>query len=96
MPHGTEHRLSMHAAFIHRREGYSCASTVDDNQDVDEFPLLLQANEVRELIEVAQQQGFSAAGLARHLIRDYLLWLRSDFVRALGQKQRRQAPGETR
>jgi hypothetical protein len=50
----------------------SSASAVGNNEEIQEFPLLLEWTAVRELIEAAQQQGLSAASLARALIRDYL------------------------
>ena len=93
MPRRKEHRFPMYATFVRSHEAPSFESTVDDNQDVEEFPLLLKASEVRELIEVARQQGLSAAGLARCLIRDYLLWIQSDSGTALRQELRRQVPG---
>ncbi|MBV8461809.1 MAG: hypothetical protein JO368_00840 [Acidimicrobiales bacterium] len=43
-----------------------------DAQDIEEFPLLLPSDEVRALIDAARQQGLSATGLARRLVRDYL------------------------
>jgi hypothetical protein len=48
------------------------ASAVLGNEDIQEFPLLLEGSVVRELIEAARQQGLSAASLARCLIRNYL------------------------
>jgi hypothetical protein len=68
----------------------------DDNKDVEELRLLLQTSEVRELAEAARQEGLTAAGLAHYLIRDFLLWMRSDLGKALGRKQRRLAHGEER
>jgi hypothetical protein len=43
-----------------------------ESQDVEEFPLLLSSSDVRDLIDVARQQGVSAVGLARQLVTDYL------------------------
>jgi len=43
-----------------------------DLPDIEEFPLLLPTADVSDLIELARRQGLSAAGLARHLICDYL------------------------
>jgi hypothetical protein len=54
-------------------ENHSSPLTANDDQDVEEFPLLLPPSDVRELIQAARRQGLSAPGLARHLIRDYLL-----------------------
>lgn len=96
MPRRTELRFPMHAAPVDALEVHSSEPTVDDNNDVEAFPLLLQPSEVRELIEAARQEGLSAAGLARYLIRDYLLWMRSDFGRALGRQLRRLSPGAER
>lgn len=44
----------------------------DDPDDVEEFPVLLQSGDVRELIAAARQLGLSATGLARLLVRSYL------------------------
>jgi hypothetical protein len=55
-------------------ENHSALPAADD--DVEQFPLLLHPNEVRELIDAARQQCWSAAGLARYLIRNYLFWIR--------------------
>jgi hypothetical protein len=79
MAHRTELKFPRHAALVDPFEVPSAEPTLDDNNDVEEFPLLLQPDEVRELIAAARREGLSAAGLARYLIRDYLLWTRSDF-----------------
>jgi tmRNA-binding protein len=57
--------------------------------------LLLQTSEMRELTQAARQEGLTAAGLAHYLIRDYLLWMRSDLGQALGRQQRGLISGET-
>lgn len=44
----------------------------DETDDLEEFPVLLQSCDVRELIEAARKQGLSATGLARRLVRDFL------------------------
>ena len=44
----------------------------DDTDDLEEFPVLLQSCDVRDLIEAAQKRGLSATGLARRLVRDFL------------------------
>jgi hypothetical protein len=69
--------------------------STNDGYDVEEFAVLLRTSEVRELIDQAQQQGLSAAGLARHLICDYLHWISSDFGRSLRRKLGGLQPGET-
>ncbi len=51
---------------------YSTRPVLRDSEDVEEFPLLLQSDQVRALIEVAGHQGLTAVGLARRLIGDYL------------------------
>jgi hypothetical protein len=96
MARRTELRFPRHTALVDPLEVYSSELTLDDNRDVEEFPLLLQPDEVRELIAAARQEGLSAAGLARYLIRDYLLWTRSDFGKALGRQLRRWSPGDER
>jgi len=45
---------------------------IDDSDDLEEFPVLLQSGDVRELIAAARQLGLSATGLARLLVRNYL------------------------
>ena len=50
---------------------------IDQTEDIEEFPLLLQSRDVRDLIDAARQEGLTAAGLARRLIRDYLHHVRS-------------------
>jgi hypothetical protein len=45
---------------------------IDDTDDLEEFPVLLQSGDIRELIEAARQRGLSATGLARRLVRDFL------------------------
>jgi len=45
---------------------------LDDHDDLEEFPVLLQSGDVRELIAAARQLGLSATGLARLLVRNYL------------------------
>jgi hypothetical protein len=52
-------------------------SVLDETEDIEEFPLLLQSRDVRDLIDAARQEGLTAAGLARRLIRDYLHHVRS-------------------
>jgi hypothetical protein len=44
----------------------------DETDDLEEFPVLLQSCDVRELIEAARKRGISASGLARRLVRDFL------------------------
>jgi hypothetical protein len=65
MAHITDHWFPMRDAFVDRRQVHPSEPALDDNEDVEEFPLLLQASEVRELMEAARQQGLSAASLAR-------------------------------
>jgi len=43
-----------------------------ESQDIWEVELLLPADHVRDLIEVAHQQGLTAGALARQLIGNYL------------------------
>jgi hypothetical protein len=45
---------------------------IDDPDDLEEFPVLLQSCDVRDLIEAARKRGLSATGLARGLVRDFL------------------------
>ena len=45
---------------------------IDDSDDLEEFPVLLQSGDVRELIAAARQLGLSATGLVRVLVRSYL------------------------
>jgi len=45
---------------------------IDDYDDLEEFPVLLQSGDVRELIAASRQLGLSATGLARLLIRNNL------------------------
>ena len=51
-----------------------------DTEDIEEFPLLLQSGDVMALLEVARQEGLTAAGLARRLIGDYLRQTRSTLL----------------
>src|SRR4029450_5563371 len=44
----------------------------DETDDLEEFPVVLQSCDVRELSEVARKRGGSATGLARRLVRDFL------------------------
>jgi tmRNA-binding protein len=80
MARTTERRLAMHAAVIDPIR--------DDNQDVEELRLLLHTSEMRALTAAARPEGLTAAGLALHLIRDYLLWMQSDLGKAFGRNQR--------
>jgi hypothetical protein len=82
----------MRVVFIDPRQARSSESMLDE--DIEEFPLLLQPSEVRELVEAARQEGLSATGLARCLIRDYLLWVRSDLEKS--RRLRLVHPGEDR
>jgi hypothetical protein len=59
------------------READSSQLGFHDAEDVEEFPLQLQCEDVRALIETARHEGLSAAGLARRLIGDYLRQTRS-------------------
>jgi hypothetical protein len=45
----------------------------DETDDLEVFPVLLQSDDVRELIEAAQKRGLSATGLARRLVHQFLL-----------------------
>src|SRR5262245_6002721 len=47
--------------------------TPDETDDLEVFPVLLQTQDVRDLIEAAQRRGLSATGLARRLVHQYLL-----------------------
>jgi hypothetical protein len=47
-------------------------SVLGETEDIEEFPLLLQSGDVRDLIDAARQEGLTAAGLARRLICDHL------------------------
>ena len=53
-------------------ERLSSQPALHDREGLEEFPLLLRSDDATALIEVARQQGLSAAGLARRLICDYL------------------------
>ena len=44
----------------------------DETDDLEVFPVLLQREDVRDLIEAAQKRGLSATGLARRLVHQYL------------------------
>ena len=44
----------------------------DATDDLEEFPVLLQSGDVRDLIEAARKRGLSATALARRLVRDFL------------------------
>ncbi|MBV8487565.1 MAG: hypothetical protein JO161_04750 [Planctomycetaceae bacterium] len=92
----TDHRFPMRGALTDPRQVHSLKPALDDTTDLEEFPLLLQPSEVHELIEAARQEGLSAASLARWLIRDYLLWVRSDLGKAPSPKLRLRVPGEER
>jgi hypothetical protein len=48
----------------------------DETDDLEEFPVLLQSCDVRDLIEAARNRGLSATGLARRLVRDFLRRIR--------------------
>ena len=50
----------------------STALALADTDDIEEFPVLLASDDVRELIEAARRRGLSATGLARSLVRDFL------------------------
>jgi hypothetical protein len=43
----------------------------DETDDLEEFRVLLQSCDVRDLIEAARMRGLSATGLARRLVRDF-------------------------
>jgi len=58
----------------------SSQAALDNIKDIEEFPLLLQSSDVTALIETARQQGLTAAGLARRLIREYLRQARSTLL----------------
>jgi hypothetical protein len=60
-----------------RHTGRSATPVDHDTGDIEEFPLLLQTEDVSALIRVARQQGLCATGLARQVIHDYLLRMRS-------------------
>ena len=60
-----------------RHTGSSAEPAARDAGDIEEFPLLLQMEDVSALIQVARQQGLCATGLARRVIHDYLLQMRS-------------------
>ena len=44
----------------------------DETDDLEEFPVLLQSCDVRDLIDAARMRGLSATGLARRLVRAFL------------------------
>src|SRR5262245_49240169 len=44
----------------------------DDTDDLEEFAVLLQSSDGRDLIEAARKQGLSATELARRLVREFL------------------------
>ena len=67
-----------------------------DTEDIEEFPLLLPSGDVSALIEAAGQQGLCAAGLARLVIQDYLLRIRSALAKTTGRTHRRLVGGEGR
>ena len=52
--------------------GDSSYLAIDETDDLEEFPVLLQSGDVRDLIEAARKRGLSATGLARRLVRDFL------------------------
>jgi hypothetical protein len=58
------------------------------DEDIEEFPLLLQTRDVGDLIEAARQQGLCAAGLARLVIHDYLTRARSNFAQIVNGSPR--------
>jgi hypothetical protein len=53
-------------------ERLSSQPALHDGEDLEELPLLLRSADVSALIEVAEQQGLTAARLARRLICDCL------------------------
>jgi hypothetical protein len=89
----TDHRFPTHVVSIDPREVHSSETILDD---IEELPVLLHPNEVRELIQAARQEGLSATALARSLIRDYLAWMRSDLGKARRRRLRLLQPGEER
>src|SRR5262245_32566014 len=46
--------------------------SMDETDDLEEFPVLLQSGDVRDLIEIAGIQGLSATGRALRLVRGFL------------------------
>ncbi len=45
---------------------------LDDRDEWEELPVLLQSDDVSDLIRVAQQRGLSASTLAGNILRDFL------------------------
>ncbi len=52
---------------------------IDNPDDLEEFPVLLQSSDVSELIAAAEQLGLSANGLARLIVRNYLRRTRGNY-----------------
>ena len=82
-------RIPMQAARINPLDAPS--SEVNDNgcQNLEELSLWLYGSEMRNLSEAARQEGITPAGLARYLVREYLLWTRSPVGKALARKPQR-------
>ena len=57
--------------------------TLSDNDDVEEFPLLLASDDVSALIRAADRHGLCAASLARLVIQDFVLWIGSDVAKTM-------------
>jgi hypothetical protein len=64
-------------------------------EDIEEFPLLLQSEDVSALIEAARQHGLCAARLARLVIRDYLRRMGNESAKSMDDV-RRAVPGNGR
>jgi len=90
-----DRRRPVQATLVNPLEVRSAEPALDDNQDVDEVPILLCRSEMRELVEAARQEGLTAAGLGRYLIREYLLWTRSDLGKLLGRMPRQLKGGRS-
>jgi hypothetical protein len=96
MGHPRNLRFPMQAGLVNPVDFQSADSTLDDDRDVEELSLLLHGSELRELAEAAQQEGLTAAGLARYLIREYLLWTRSELGKVLVRSHRGRVAGGQR
>ena len=79
----------MQATRAHRPEARSSEAMGHEGQNMEELSLSLYGGEMRALEEAARQEGITVASLARYLVREYLLWSRSELGQALGRHSRR-------
>jgi hypothetical protein len=84
LPDELEQKVSSEAENGH----HDWDSTLQDKDEIEEFPLLLKSSEVSALIEAARKQGLCAATFAREAIHQYLLDAQSNSAKGIANEQR--------